>query len=175
MSLRKAQIASGAMTAVAAACLLLTAACSVSAPGATTRYAKDLAYAQCMRTHGQPAWPDPSSNGGFLFSASNPLNVSSPGYHSAIRACRKLDPDPGGLTEAQVQAGLARLLRYSDCMRAHGVLDFPDPQTTDQGGQMGVAIVLPAGGAIDPQSPQYQTAAKACQSLMLVPASGGQS
>jgi hypothetical protein len=174
MSLRKVRVTGTALASLAAVTLLLTA-CSAAAPGPASRYARDLAYAQCMRTHGQPAWPDPSSNGGFLFSASNPLDASSPGYHSAIRACRKLDPDPGGLTEAQVQAGLARLLRYSDCMRAHGVLEFPDPQTTDQGGQMGVAIVLPAGGAIDPQSPQYQTAAKACQSLMLVPASGGQS
>jgi hypothetical protein len=174
MSLRKVQVTGMALASVAAVSLLLTA-CSASAPGASTRYARDLAYAQCMRTHGQPTWPDPSSNGGFMFGASNPLNMSSPGYHSAIRACRKLDPDPGGLTEAQVQAGLARLLKFSDCMRAHGVLDFPDPQTTDQGGQVGVAIQMPANGAIDQQSPQYQAATKACQSLMLVPGSGGQS
>jgi hypothetical protein len=173
MSLRKVQVTGMALASVAAVSLLLTA-CSASAPGASTRYARDLAYAQCMRTHGQPTWPDPSSNGGFMFSASNPLNMSSPGYHAAIRACRKLDPDPGGLTEAQVQAGLARLLKFSDCMRAHGVLNFPDPQTTDQGGQMGVAIVMPAGGAVDLQSPQYQAAAKACQSLIAVHGSGAQ-
>jgi hypothetical protein len=175
MRSRKGQVTGTAMTAAAVVSTLLVAACSASAPGASTRYARDLAYAQCMRTHGEPTWPNPSSNGGFMFSASNPLDESSPGYHSAIRACRKLDPDPGGLTEAQVQAGLARLLKFSDCMRAHGVLDFPDPQTTDQGGQMGVAIVMPADGTVDQQSPQYQAAAKACQTLMLVPASGGQS
>ncbi len=48
-------------------------------------------------------------------------------------------------------------------MRTHGVPNFPDP--TFSGG--GVKMTLKAGGAngIDPNSPQFKAAQKACQSL----------
>ncbi len=160
-----------ALAAVGAAGLVLPAgACGSSPAGVSgeSRYAQDLAYAQCMRTHGEPTWPDPSSNGGFLFPASNPLNTTTAGYRSATTACKSLQPDGSGLTATQIQAGLARLLKYSGCMRAHGVPNFPDPKTVDMGGQAGVALVLQANGpdAIDQQSPQYQAAFRACQPLM---------
>jgi hypothetical protein len=160
-----------ALAAVGAVGLvLLGTACGGSSPGASgeSRYAQELAYAQCMRTHGEPTWPDPSSNGGFLFPASNPLNTSTAAYRRATTACKSLQPDGSGLTATQIQAGLARLLKYSDCMRAHSVLNFPDPKTTDVGGRAGIALILQPSGpnAIDLQSPQYQAASKACQPLM---------
>jgi hypothetical protein len=57
-------------------------------------------------------------------------------------------------------AGLAgQGVAYSRCMRSHGVSDFPDP-TTLQGGGVGFQVNL------NQNSPTYQAAAKACQSLM---------
>ena len=51
-------------------------------------------------------------------------------------------------------------LALSRCMRAHGVSNFPDPDAQGH-------LMLPAGGpgGMDPSSPQFQAAIKACQSL----------
>jgi len=53
------------------------------------------------------------------------------------------------------QQGAAQLVRYSQCMRAHGVTNFPDP--TSSGG-----LTLDKSTI---ESPQYQTASQACRSL----------
>jgi hypothetical protein len=56
-----------------------------------------LAYAACMRQHGLPWFPDPSSQGGFVIT--NPAavhwNPSSPQFEAADRACRHLNPGSG--------------------------------------------------------------------------------
>jgi hypothetical protein len=49
-------------------------------------------------------------------------------------------------------------IAFSDCMRAHGVTNFPDPA-----GGGGVNI---AGTGIDPQSPAFKSAQAACFKLM---------
>jgi hypothetical protein len=63
--------------------------------------------------------------------------------------------------------GGAGLLAYSECMRAHGVPDFPDP--------VGDSLQVKAGPGSDlnPNSPQMQTAQKACQSLQPGGGKGG--
>jgi hypothetical protein len=43
-------------------------------------------------------------------------------------------------------------------MRAHGVRDFPDPDSSGN-------FDLSAGGDLNPTNPTYQTAAQACRSL----------
>src|ERR1700676_4175275 len=46
-------------------------------------------------------------------------------------------------------------LAFSQCMRAHGVPDFPDPKK----GNGGVTVQVNGNGAsLDPSSPQFQTA-----------------
>jgi hypothetical protein len=55
-------------------------------------------------------------------------------------------------------------LAFSRCMRAHGVTNFPDP--TGHGG-----LTIRPGAGIDPQSPAFQAAQKACQNI--VPDGGG--
>jgi hypothetical protein len=56
-----------------------------------------LAYAACMRKHGLPWFPDPTSHGGFVIT--NPAavhwNPSSPQFEAADRACRHLSPGTG--------------------------------------------------------------------------------
>ncbi len=49
----------------------------------------------------------------------------------------------------------AEALKFSNCMRSHGVPNFPDPQA---GGGLKLAI----GSGLDPFSPSFQAAQKAC-------------
>jgi hypothetical protein len=49
-------------------------------------------------------------------------------------------------------------LRFAQCMRAHGVSDFPDP-TAGGGLQIG-------GSGINPKSPAFQSAQRSCRKLL---------
>jgi hypothetical protein len=46
-------------------------------------------------------------------------------------------------------------------MRSHGVTKFPDPQTQGSGG-----VLMKIGPGLDPGSPQFQAAQKACRKLL---------
>jgi hypothetical protein len=155
---------------------LLVAACGdgSSSPGVaatggstTSNYKDAVAYAQCMRTHGVPNMPDPTSTGQFIggpgtLNGVSGVNQNSPQFASANKACEHLLPNGGQITPSEQQKGLAKLLKYAQCLRTHGVPNMPDPTTS--GG--GVGLRLPAG--VDPNSPQYQSAVAACGSLQPV-------
>jgi hypothetical protein len=49
----------------------------------------------------------------------------------------------------------AQALKYTVCLRSHGVPNFPDP-----GPEGGIAPITPGSG-IDPQSPAFQSAQQA--------------
>lgn len=118
--------------------------------------AQFLAYATCMRSHGVPGYPDPVVSG-----AGNSVSVkispgsadpNAPAFRSADRGCRDLLPDgvvPGAVSEQQQ----AQDVVFVDCMRAHGVPDFPDA------GHHAV-FTLPA--TINEQSPAFLRAYHAC-------------
>jgi hypothetical protein len=65
-------------------------------------------------------------------------------------------------TSASASPLLTQLLHLAACMRSHGVTNFPDPTT--QGG--GLRLVIGPKSGIDPSSPLFQHAQKACASLM---------
>ncbi|HEY6787182.1 MAG TPA: hypothetical protein VI365_07700 [Trebonia sp.] len=50
--------------------------------------AKELKFAQCMRSHGVPGFPDPNKNGGF--SGTSSINPSSPTFQNAQSTCMQL-------------------------------------------------------------------------------------
>ncbi|HXR22997.1 MAG TPA: hypothetical protein VN786_10605 [Acidimicrobiales bacterium] len=54
----------------------------------------------------------------------------------------------------------AQLLKYAECMRAHGLSNFPDPVPAQGGG-----FAFRVGPGLNPRSPtpQFQSATKACQ------------
>ena len=161
--------------AAAAGLTLLATACGNS-PGSGgsaggSPYQQSLAYAQCMRSHGEPAFPDPNSDGNFVFTPNNPLDTGARAFKSASGACKSLRPKGDGLTAAQTQAGLARLLKYSDCMRNHGLVNFPDPKIIDSGGRRGIVLKM-SGPGISPRSPQFQAASQACQHLLPLAGTG---
>lgn len=135
-------------------------------------YQRLLAYSQCMRQHGVPKFPDPISNGsggGGLRVAAGPgtgLDPNSASFQAAQQACQSLMPAAktgtgGTIDPQQFQAMLA----YSQCMRSHGLPDFPDPQQAPGGG---VTMQLKGGpgSALDPNSPTFQAAQQACQALV---------
>jgi hypothetical protein len=123
---------------------------------------EQLQFAQCMRSHGVPDFPDPSANEGTLngISAAG-INTQSPAYQAALQACEKYSP-AGHLTPAQTAADNAEGLQFSECMRSHGVFNFPDPITGPTGGQ---AINL-GPEHIDPNSPTFQAANRACKRIV---------
>ena len=61
--------------------------------------------------------------------------------------------------------------RYADCMRQHGVSNFPDPVITHQAGGTSLRMVVSAGIASEPA---WKPAQKACASLMPGPPSPAQ-
>jgi hypothetical protein len=57
---------------------------------------KALAFAHCMRSHGEPDFSDPSSHGdGISFSLSG-VDPNSPQFQRAQAACQRLSPFPAG-------------------------------------------------------------------------------
>jgi hypothetical protein len=117
------------------------------------------AFSACMRSHGLPHFPDPNAQGSITFGSSDGIDPSSPEFQSAQTACQKLLPHGGAPSSAQQAKTQAAMLRYSACMRTHGVPKFPDPNFS--GGRISLSINSRDG--IDPQSPQFQAAQKACQ------------
>jgi hypothetical protein len=128
-----------------------------------------LLYAKCMRSHGVPDFPDPSSSGGFTFGAG--VNPRSPAFKSAQAACQKFTgglPSPGSATHPSAGA-LAAMLNIAQCMRKHGVSDFPDPTTSMPSDMTDFEYVSDRDGVIlafargfDDQSPHFTRAAAAC-------------
>jgi hypothetical protein len=135
--------------------------------GASLRLAgagKDIAqFASCMRSHGEPNFPDPDAQGNLTISPGSGIDPSSSQFQSAQRACSKYLPSGGQPPSPQQQAKMQQqALEFSACMRAHGVPKFPDPQF----GQGKIAIRIDSSSGIDPQSPQFQAAKKACASKL---------
>ena len=76
-------------------------------------------------------------------------------------AAAKASPTPDPYKQA---------LAFSQCMRAHGVPDFPDPQSTAGGN----AIQVNGNGAtLDPTSSQFQAAQQACNKYLPKNGPGG--
>jgi hypothetical protein len=150
--------------ALAAASSLALAACGGSSPPASTASAdaSALKFARCMRQHGIP-FPDPTPGGG-----QQAVQIKDPqAFDAANNACaRYRAAAEKKMTPAQQAEFQDKALQFSRCMRAHGV-NVPDPQTSGNGGA--IKVVKRAGSGDtgpDPSSPAFQSAQKACQSLL---------
>jgi hypothetical protein len=127
-----------------------------------------FAMSRCMRTHGVSNFPDPtrSAGGEGLSVAITPgdstvtvggIAFSGPAFTAAEKACHfgAYGSRPK-LTEAQKEG----MLKNAECMRTHGVPNFPDP-TFPPGG--GVRVATP--GQINRNSPAFLAAAEACENV----------
>jgi hypothetical protein len=150
------------MALLAAACGGGSSASSAGMPSLSTITNQALAYAKCMRSRGIPNFPDPTvrdsaTSKGVGFSMSG-IDQNSPQFHSAAKTCQK-QTGYGHITAAQVQAGMNAMLKYAECMRSHGITNFPNPFANSQ--QIGFNIT-----GIDLKSSKVKAANKACQPLM---------
>jgi hypothetical protein len=141
---------------------------------------KIIAFSHCMRTHGVPEFPEPSE-GRLLVRSSDHnghvtgVNPQSAQFQAASKACAKLSPKGGKPPSPAEQAKMQeQALKFSQCMRTHGVPSFPDPEFSKTGVGVGIRIGGKKGGPsrIDPNSPQFQAAQKTCQSIMPGPKHG---
>jgi hypothetical protein len=124
--------------------------------GGGNSYQKSLAFAKCMRSHGDPSFPDPGPEGAFP-NVNGSLKKDSPQFKKAAAACKNLEP--GGPAPSDFQRDYRQLLKYSACMRSHGMPKFPDPTLEDHG-------VGWTGPKIDDGSPQFKSANQACRSYL---------
>jgi hypothetical protein len=100
---------------------------------------------------------------GFAIEGADP---GSPGFQSAQSACQHLLPQGTPPTGAELHQQFLSALKSARCMRSHGYPDWPDPQVVN--GRVGIGFL---SSGLDTNSPQLQSAAKACGQPL--PLSGG--
>lgn len=128
---------------VVAAIGVLSAGCGSNAPSATatassasssgtggitnaTDQDKLVKFAECIRGHGVPNFPDANAKGDFVFG----IDVSPAVWQKAVDACKDLQP-PGALSAKRSPKQQSAALRFAGCIRENGVKDFPDPANGD--------------------------------------------
>jgi hypothetical protein len=165
--------------AVAACLALLMCGCGSASggPGATptasgsSNTEKEVAYADCMHSHGVQGV---SVSGGDGITIKSPGNSGGTGgsggqsvppsqFTSAMDACRHLLPNGGQLSQTQQAQNLKRQLAFAQCMRSHGVPDYPDPSSN---GSSSISVNGNSSSDLNPSSPRFQKAQQDCQSLV---------
>ncbi len=85
------------------------------------------------------------------------MSVNGPAFQAALQTCHSNLPNggqPGQLSASRRNQALT----FSECMRKHGVTNFPDPTFSSGGAQL---HLTPSSG-IDPNSPAFKSAQAAC-------------
>jgi hypothetical protein len=93
-----------------------------STPKKVTDQDKAVKFAECIRGHGVPHFPDPDAKGDYVFG----IDVSPAVWNEAVNACKALEP-PGALSGKRSPKQQSAALRFAQCVRDNGVKDFPDP------------------------------------------------
>lgn len=152
-----------ASTTAVTSVVLLVAACggssssqaAASAQQGSAKYQTALAYSRCMRAHGVPNFPDPNSQGHFPINQQSVTVGAKEASVAAQAACRSLLPNGGQPNAAARQQEANQMLQYSECMRAQGIPNFPDPVN---GGFSSSAL-----SGINTNSPQFNSANRTCR------------
>jgi hypothetical protein len=127
-----------------------------STSGGSRNYRAFLNFSNCMRVHGVPNFPDAPAGGGIHITPGDGLNPQAPAFQAARQTCNKLLPG-GGPSRVVPESVKVQLVDHAECMRAHGVPNYPDPIFPSGGG---IETIVPS--SIAPGAPAFQTAAKAC-------------
>jgi hypothetical protein len=115
-------------------------------------------FARCMRAHGVADFPVPTSSGGTIKVTKQKL-VSTPHFLVASRVCAKYAP-PQRTPPPLTPQDRTDYLRAAACMRAHGVVGFPDPIFS------GSQVRFPIPKTMNPDSPQFLRARETCETLI---------
>lgn len=135
-----------------------------SQSGSSSASKSAIAFASCVRAHGEPNFPDSAVtvDGGrvtFHITSQDGVNPNSSQFQVAMNACRK--DLPGGTSSGGTSsAHQAQLLKWVQCLRTHGIPNFPEPNA-----QGGIIVRGGSGSGLDPNSPQFQQAMQDCKSL----------
>jgi hypothetical protein len=90
---------------------------------------KAVKFAKCMRSNGVSQFPDPGASGKLTIDAvanRSSLDPSTPAFKQAISACKNLEP-AGFMGSKRSSQQQQAALKFAQCIRANGVMDFPDP------------------------------------------------
>lgn len=127
-------------------------------------------FARCMRANGVDM-PDPKDGRIEIRASAKPGGAGKKapevdaGLQAAQKKCAHLMPN-GGKPPKPKPEELAKMRAFSKCMRDKGVSAFPDPQPDG-----GMKIKEGKGTEMDPGSPTFKSAQKACAKLS--PGGGG--
>jgi hypothetical protein len=115
-----------------------------------------------MRSDGVTDFPDPGSNG-WPATATSAQMEDSPHFAAGFNACKHLLP-AGGVSKGQQDA--SQLLKFAQCMHAHGVPTYPEPNANVDpysvlAPNTSVDELKVAG--INPNSPVVSAAVQACE------------
>ena len=128
-----------------AALALLAAACSGSASSTGSAGSSNaaesansplLTFSRCMRSHGVRNFPDPQPGvSNAKFPSAQQLGVGSSQYQAAENACQHLLPagSDDHFPPAEMPLLLTGMRAFSQCMRSHGVPNWPDPSVNSEG------------------------------------------
>ena len=147
--------------------------------GGSPRSPSAVAYSACMRSHGVPNFPDPDSSGNLPKGDAQHFGASTSRFQATRTACQHLLPNDGGAINAGsidqcmmasdcpralVQQVLTEERNFAQCLRSHGVPNWPDPSIDSQGRPV-FAISISSLG-FDPYSPQVWAKGNHCSHLM---------
>jgi hypothetical protein len=125
--------------------------------------AQMLAYARCMRSHGVPAFPDPNGRGEIPKPQVVSARQSDPSrFDSANSACDHLLPSGGGNgeTPADIARDWNQFRQFAQCMRDHGVPNWPGPTARSATDRRPAFSITAAG--LDGNSSQLRAKAQQC-------------
>jgi hypothetical protein len=151
------------LTALLTVVALAATGCNVGLPGAARPTASPTAanlvaiyheVAQCVRDHGMPDFPDPTVDA--QGQPHLPDGTATPSA-SIVQACQ---PILNQIPPADRPAGTqpndpAMMRRFAQCMRAHGITDWPDPNAN---GDFPLPPSLAGNMKRGPRWPQIQAA-----------------
>jgi hypothetical protein len=186
MSGRKHGGAALTVIGIAAAALLTACSGNPSSSGsgspaadASTTSPSAVAYSACMRAHGVPNFPDPDSGGNLPKADAQRLGVSDSQLQTAEQACQHLLPNTGsainiGSVQQRMEAAdcpqflvqqtLAEERLFAQCMRGHGVPNWPDPSIDSRGRPVFKISISKLG--FDPYSHRVWAKGNECSHLM---------
>jgi hypothetical protein len=90
---------------------------------------KAVKFAECMRNNGVTGFPDPDASGALTIDGvvnGSSLDPNSAAWKRAIGACQSLEPS-GFTGHRRTPEQQKAALVFAQCIRDHGVHDFPDP------------------------------------------------
>ncbi|MFB7630802.1 hypothetical protein ACFC0M_07625 [Streptomyces sp. NPDC056149] len=141
------------------------------APGKSAFYDAQMTYVKCMRKNVDKDFPDPKLSGYLDWTRIDELQ-RKPGNEAIAKggndgvctkdmlAAAKLEP------RRDTQKEYESMLAHAQCMRAHGVAKFTNPQLKD-GNVIPGGDPNPASSEISRDSPAYKQARQACNDKLL--------